>query len=52
MAITFELMDQTYLAINGGDTIFEANASVSYAVPCETQQEIDRLWEALVEGRS
>ena len=32
------------------DTRFEANESVSLAIPCDTQEEIDRLWDALVEG--
>jgi predicted 3-demethylubiquinone-9 3-methyltransferase (glyoxalase superfamily) len=50
MAVYFELMGDPYVAINGGDTRFEANESVSLAVPCETQEEIDRLWDALVEG--
>ena len=50
MAIYFELMGRTYVAINGADTRFEANESVSLAVPCDTQEEIDRLWDALVEG--
>ena len=49
MAIYFELQGQTYVAINGGDTRFEANESVSLAVPCDTQEEIDRLWDALTE---
>ncbi|MET0839508.1 MAG: VOC family protein, partial [Marmoricola sp.] len=50
MAIYFELSGQSYVAINGGDTRFEANESVSLAVPCDTQDEIDRLWAALTEG--
>jgi predicted 3-demethylubiquinone-9 3-methyltransferase (glyoxalase superfamily) len=50
MAIYFELQGQPYVAINGGDTRFEANESVSLAVPCDSQEEIDRLWGALVEG--
>ena len=50
MAIYFELQGQTYVAINGGDTRFEANESVSLAVPCDTQDEIDRLWDALTDG--
>ena len=50
MGIYFELMGRTYVAINGADTRFEANESVSLAVPCDTQEEIDRLWDALVEG--
>ena len=50
MAIYFELSGQSYAAINGGDTRFEANESVSLAVPCDTQEEIDHLWSALTEG--
>jgi predicted 3-demethylubiquinone-9 3-methyltransferase (glyoxalase superfamily) len=50
MAVNFELMGQPYTAINGADTRFEASEAVSLAVPCDTQEEIDRLWEALVEG--
>ncbi len=50
MAINFELLGVPYAAINGGSTRFEANESVSLAVPCDSQEEIDRLWDALVEG--
>jgi predicted 3-demethylubiquinone-9 3-methyltransferase (glyoxalase superfamily) len=50
MAIYFHLQGQRYAAINGADTRFEANESVSFAAPCDTQEEIDRLWDALVEG--
>ena len=50
MVINFQLMGRAYAAINGGGTRFEANESVSLAVPCDTQEEIDRLWDALVEG--
>jgi predicted 3-demethylubiquinone-9 3-methyltransferase (glyoxalase superfamily) len=50
MVINFELQGKPYAAINGGDTRFEANESLSLAIPCDTQEEIDRLWEALVEG--
>ena len=50
MSIYFELLDQPYAAINGADTRFDANESLSLAVPCDSQEEIDRLWDALVEG--
>ena len=50
MVIAFELQGRAYSAINGAGTRFEANESVSLAVPCDTQEEIDRLWDALVEG--
>ena len=50
MAVTFELLGRPYTAINGADTRFEASEAVSLAIPCDTQEEIDRLWDALVEG--
>ncbi len=50
MAVNFELMGQPYTAINGGGTRFEASEALSLAIPCDTQEEIDRLWDALVEG--
>jgi predicted 3-demethylubiquinone-9 3-methyltransferase (glyoxalase superfamily) len=50
MAISFELQGRPYVAINGADTRFVANESVSFAVPCDTQDEIDRLWNALTTG--
>jgi predicted 3-demethylubiquinone-9 3-methyltransferase (glyoxalase superfamily) len=50
MALYFELQGQPFTAINGAHTRFEANESVSLAIPCDTQEEIDRLWNALVDG--
>ena len=50
MGVYFELQGQPYVAINGGHVRFEANESVSFAIKCDTQAEIDRLWDALVEG--
>ena len=50
MVINFELQGRAFAAINGGDTIFTPNESTSFAVPCDTQEEIDRLWGALTEG--
>ncbi len=48
MAVTFELFDQTYLALNGGESAFTPAASL--LVSCETQDEIDRYWGPLAEG--
>jgi predicted 3-demethylubiquinone-9 3-methyltransferase (glyoxalase superfamily) len=50
MAVVFDLLGQPYTAINGGPTRFEPNESISLAIPCDTQDEIDRLWDALTEG--
>lgn len=49
MAVLFTLLGQTYAAINGGDTRFTPTESVSLAVRCDTQTEIDRLWSSLTE---
>lgn len=46
MNVVFELNGQTFMALNGGPH-FTFNESVSLIVPCETQEEIDRYWDAL-----
>jgi predicted 3-demethylubiquinone-9 3-methyltransferase (glyoxalase superfamily) len=50
MAIRFEMLGRQYVAINGGATRFTPNESVSFAVGCDSQEEVDRFWAALVEG--
>ena len=49
MIAKFELAGQEFLALNGGP-MFKFNESVSLVVNCETQQEVDYLWEKLSEG--
>ena len=46
MTVSFELDGQKFLALNGGPQ-FKFNESISFVVNCETQQEIDELWEKL-----
>ena len=46
---TFELDGQTFMAMDGGP-YFSFAQGTSLFVNCETQQEIDRLWETLSEG--
>ena len=46
MVVPFSLNGQPYLALNGGPQ-FSFNESVSFVVPCEDQEEIDRFWNAL-----
>ena len=48
-SISFELDGQRYMALNGGPHL-KLNPAVSIFVSCETQQEIDRLWDALLAG--
>jgi predicted 3-demethylubiquinone-9 3-methyltransferase (glyoxalase superfamily) len=47
----FTLADQRYMAIEAGP-LDPFNHSFSILVECDTQAEIDRLWEALKEGGS
>lgn len=49
MTISFELLGQKFVAINGGP-IFKFTEAVSFMVECEDQEEIDYYWEQLTEG--
>lgn len=49
LTITFELLGQTYTALNGGP-YFKLNAAVSFQVMCDTQEEIDNYWSKLTAG--
>jgi predicted 3-demethylubiquinone-9 3-methyltransferase (glyoxalase superfamily) len=46
---SFELAGAQYLALNGGP-IFKLTEAISLSVDCETQAEVDRLWETLGAG--
>lgn len=48
LTVEFSLQGQTYIAINGGP-VFRFTPAISLMVNCETQEEADRLWEALSE---
>jgi len=47
MTVAFELAGQTFTALNGGPH-HKLTPAVSLAVSCETQDEIDRYWDALL----
>jgi len=49
LSVTFELLGQTYIALNGGPT-FTFAQGFSLMVQVETQAEIDRLWVKLLEN--
>ncbi len=49
MTVTFELDGQEFMALNGGPA-FSFSEAISFMVKCETQEEVDRLWERLTEG--
>jgi predicted 3-demethylubiquinone-9 3-methyltransferase (glyoxalase superfamily) len=46
MTVQFELAGQDYVAMNGGPS-FKFAEGVSLLVSCETQAEIDQLWDRL-----
>ncbi len=48
MTVTFELEGQEFTALNGGP-VFKFSPAISLMVRCNTQEEIDELWEKLSE---
>jgi len=46
MSVEYELEGQKFMALNGGP-LFKFNEAVSFLVGCDTQQEIDTLWDKL-----
>ena len=49
MTISFDLQGQQFTALNGGP-VFKFNEAVSFFVNCESQHEVDELWNKLVSG--
>jgi predicted 3-demethylubiquinone-9 3-methyltransferase (glyoxalase superfamily) len=49
LTVDFTLNGQPYIALNGGPQ-FKFNESVSFMIPCETQDEVDYFWNKLTEG--
>jgi predicted 3-demethylubiquinone-9 3-methyltransferase (glyoxalase superfamily) len=49
MTVEFELEGVPFTALNGGPQ-FRFNEAISFQVHCETQAEVDRLWDRLTEG--
>ncbi len=46
MTVAFELEGQEFTALNGGPHV-TFNEAVSFVINCETQEEVDALWERL-----
>jgi len=46
MSVQYELEGQKFMALNAGP-LFKFNEAVSFFVGCDTQQEIDSLWDKL-----
>jgi predicted 3-demethylubiquinone-9 3-methyltransferase (glyoxalase superfamily) len=49
LTVDFQIEGQRFTAINGGPE-FTFDEAVSFLVNCETQEEIDELWNRLGEG--
>jgi predicted 3-demethylubiquinone-9 3-methyltransferase (glyoxalase superfamily) len=49
LTVTFELDGQRFMGLNGGP-LFKFTEAVSLFVDCETQAEVDELWEKLSDG--
>ena len=45
----FELEGQRFMALNGGP-MFKFTEAISLYVDCETQEEVDSLWDKLIAG--
>jgi len=49
MTVTFEIEGQEFVALNGGPH-FTFSEAISFMVKCETQKDIDEMWEKLSQG--
>ncbi len=49
MTVRFQIEGQEFMALNGGP-YFKFTPAISFFVDCETQQEVDELWEKLSAG--
>ncbi|HEV3206514.1 MAG TPA: VOC family protein [Terriglobales bacterium] len=51
MTATFQLEGQEFMVLNGGP-LYKFTEAISLFVNCETQDEVDRLWDQLSAGGS
>src|SRR5262245_14259287 len=49
MSATFQLEGKEFMALNGGP-MFKFSPAISFFVNCDTQQEVDELWDKLSAG--
>jgi predicted 3-demethylubiquinone-9 3-methyltransferase (glyoxalase superfamily) len=49
MTIEFELDGRKFLGLNGGPH-FKFSEAISFIINCQTQEEVDRYWQALTAG--
>lgn len=49
LTVDFTLAGQQFIGLNGGPD-FKFNEAISFSIDCEDQAEVDRYWDALVQG--
>ena len=49
LTVDFTVAGQPFIGLNGGPD-FKFNEAISFSIDCEDQAEVDRLWDALIEG--
>lgn len=49
LTMDFELCGQSFVALNGGP-VFQLNPSISFMVMCDTKEEVQQLWDKLIDG--
>lgn len=49
LTVDFTLAGQQFIGLNGGPD-FSFSEAISFSIDCADQEEVDRLWDALVEG--
>lgn len=49
LTVEFTLAGRPYIGLNGGPE-FTFSEAISFAIECQDQAEVDRYWDALVEG--
>jgi predicted 3-demethylubiquinone-9 3-methyltransferase (glyoxalase superfamily) len=49
LTVDFNVAGQPFIGLNGGPE-FKFNEAISLSIDCADQGEVDRLWDALIEG--
>lgn len=49
MTVAFQLEGMNFVALNGGPQ-YQFTEAISFVVNCESQEEVDTLWEKLTDG--
>ena len=50
MTVGWELLGREFVGLNGGPDHSIEGVGVSFMVQCDSQEEVDRYWDALVDG--